>query len=134
MRQTPKAGSAFPCPSCGHALSAVLDSRPMEAGTRRRRMCLACDHRFSTIEQVRVGEHRDAPRAQRLRKVLEAIDDLARRLAELHRLAAEDLASLGGVDGVAPQPEGEADHCGLGPGANCESPAGREPAVNATGP
>lgn len=40
------------CPNCGHAGSTVIDSRGSNAGTtnRRRRECLECFHRFTTVE------------------------------------------------------------------------------------
>ena len=37
------------CPVCGGETK-VVDSRPIEDGTRRRRQCLECDHRFTTVE------------------------------------------------------------------------------------
>lgn len=38
------------CPKC-NSLTAVTDSRPMvSGGVRRRRECLQCGHRFSTLE------------------------------------------------------------------------------------
>ena len=42
------------CPSCGHAESKVIDSRPVEEGNsiRRRRECLACQKRFNTFEML----------------------------------------------------------------------------------
>lgn len=42
------------CPFCRHADTRVLDSRGADDGTaiRRRRQCLACDRRFTTVEQV----------------------------------------------------------------------------------
>jgi len=40
------------CPFCGHADSRVMDSRPGPGGIRRRRECLACGRRFSTMERV----------------------------------------------------------------------------------
>jgi transcriptional repressor NrdR len=40
------------CPYCGTADSRVVDTRPVEAGIRRRRECVACDRRFTTYEQV----------------------------------------------------------------------------------
>ncbi len=43
------------CPVCSHEDSKVIDSRPTESGTiRRRRECLACKHRFNTYEVVEV--------------------------------------------------------------------------------
>jgi transcriptional regulator NrdR family protein len=39
------------CPSCLVGETQVLDSRPAPCeGTRRRRRCQRCDHRFSTYE------------------------------------------------------------------------------------
>ena len=43
------------CPFCGNPESKVTDSRPDEAGIRRRRECLACGRRFSTIERIELG-------------------------------------------------------------------------------
>ena len=37
------------CPHCGGETK-VVDSRPNEDSTRRRRECLECKHRFSTVE------------------------------------------------------------------------------------
>ncbi len=42
------------CPSCGYLESKVVDSRPSDDGAaiRRRRECLACQHRFTTYERL----------------------------------------------------------------------------------
>ncbi len=42
------------CPFCGHADTSVIDSRPAEDNNsiRRRRVCSACDKRFTTYEKV----------------------------------------------------------------------------------
>ena len=41
----------LPCPSCGDMATKVTDSRPtMNGCIRRRRECLGCKNRFSTIE------------------------------------------------------------------------------------
>lgn len=37
------------CPHCGGETH-VVDSRPNEDSTRRRRECIECKHRFSTVE------------------------------------------------------------------------------------
>ena len=43
------------CPICSYDDSKVIDSRPTESGTiRRRRECLSCKHRFTTYEVVEV--------------------------------------------------------------------------------
>ena len=42
------------CPKCKSIEDRVIDSRPVDnsAGIRRRRMCLACEYRFTTYEQI----------------------------------------------------------------------------------
>lgn len=41
------------CPFCEHLESKVIDTRPTEDGTiRRRRECLSCAKRFTTYEQI----------------------------------------------------------------------------------
>jgi transcriptional repressor NrdR len=42
------------CPFCGHADTQVKDSRPSEDGAaiRRRRYCIGCGQRFTTIERI----------------------------------------------------------------------------------
>ncbi len=44
------------CPQCGYPDSRVIDSRttPEKDAIRRRRECLSCHHRFSTVEQVEI--------------------------------------------------------------------------------
>jgi len=46
------------CPSCGSLDTQVKDSRPTEdsAAIRRRRVCLACEFRFTTFERVQLRE------------------------------------------------------------------------------
>lgn len=47
-----KLGSALVCPSCDHRGAAVADSRVSEDSKfiRRRRICLGCEHRWTTYE------------------------------------------------------------------------------------
>ncbi|MDD6264683.1 MAG: transcriptional regulator NrdR [Clostridia bacterium] len=41
------------CPNCGHLESKVIDSRPTEnSSIRRRRECLECGYRFTTYEII----------------------------------------------------------------------------------
>lgn len=44
------------CPYCHHSDSRVLDSRVTEDGAsiRRRRQCLSCQRRFTTVEQMQL--------------------------------------------------------------------------------
>src|SRR3954464_5407450 len=46
------------CPSCTSLDTQVKDSRPTEdsAAIRRRRICLACNFRFTTFERVQLRE------------------------------------------------------------------------------
>ena len=46
------------CPFCGHADTQVKDSRPADddASIRRRRSCVGCSQRFTTIERVQLRE------------------------------------------------------------------------------
>jgi len=46
------------CPSCSSLDTQVKDSRPTEdsAAIRRRRVCLACNFRFTTFERVQLRE------------------------------------------------------------------------------
>ena len=43
------------CPFCGQADTRVTDSRPDTDGIRRRRECLACGQRFTTVERAELG-------------------------------------------------------------------------------
>jgi len=43
------------CPECG-AGSRVIETRPASMGTRRRRVCVECGHRWSTRETVMGAE------------------------------------------------------------------------------
>src|SRR3989304_3710232 len=43
------------CPFCGHPETKVVDSRDWAEGIRRRRECLACGQRFTTVERAELG-------------------------------------------------------------------------------
>lgn len=45
------------CPKCQNEISSVLDTYHTKSAIRRRRKCLACEHRFSTYE-IQAGEYR----------------------------------------------------------------------------
>lgn len=38
------------CPECGRDQAYCIDSRPIQAGRRRRYRCYCCDYRFTTYE------------------------------------------------------------------------------------
>lgn len=42
------------CPHCGSTNTRVIDSNPHKLGRIRRRECMACQERFTTLEQVYV--------------------------------------------------------------------------------
>jgi transposase-like protein len=44
------------CPKCGMYLLYIIDSRPTNGHIRRRRVCLECEHRFTTYE-ISSGEY-----------------------------------------------------------------------------
>lgn len=48
------------CVQCGHLEDKVIDSRMSKDGTtiRRRRVCLRCDYRYTTYEQIERTELR----------------------------------------------------------------------------
>jgi transcriptional repressor NrdR len=43
------------CPFCSESETKVIDSRPDADGIRRRRECLACGRRFTTVERAELG-------------------------------------------------------------------------------
>lgn len=43
------------CPHCGHDESRVLDTRDSDQGIRRRRQCLRCENRYSTVEKAQAA-------------------------------------------------------------------------------
>ncbi|MEM0231465.1 MAG: transcriptional regulator NrdR [Candidatus Woesearchaeota archaeon] len=40
------------CPFCGYENTSVLETRDTDSGTRRRRICDKCKHRFTTYEKI----------------------------------------------------------------------------------
>ena len=40
------------CPSCDHNQSRVIETKRVNGGLRRHRICSNCNHRFSTLEQI----------------------------------------------------------------------------------
>jgi len=92
---------------CRHLKTRVVDSRAAVGGTRRRRLCLDCGHRYSTIECVIRprkstdrrsvlpvgGEHTRAIKrmvAMQLRRVANQVEamDAAQALRELLQIEA----------------------------------------------
>lgn len=59
------------CPKCAGEL-AVKDSRPVDDGIRRRRVCLSCGHRLTTFE-IPQSEMEKVRRVTALIRQLEAL-------------------------------------------------------------
>lgn len=38
------------CPVCNSSMLKCIDSRPVKAAIKRRKQCMACNHRFNTLE------------------------------------------------------------------------------------
>ncbi|WP_425487196.1 hypothetical protein [Nitratireductor arenosus] len=46
------------CPACGKRPFKTIDSRPTRAGVRRRKECVSCSYRMTTIETMVAGKVR----------------------------------------------------------------------------
>ena len=63
------------CQKC-NGDTCVLDSRPVDGASRRRRVCLECNNRFSTVE-IMAEEKKKHDRLQRmLLRVLEELNSM----------------------------------------------------------
>lgn len=62
------------CPKCGSGELSIVDTRPRRGIVRRRRRCIWCDHRFTTVELPYDTYKEDK------RKMLERISSLAQEL------------------------------------------------------
>ena len=90
---------AMKCPYCAYRESRVVDSRPSDEGSiRRRRECLACGKRFTTYETVETlplvvvkkdGSRQAFDRRKVLDGMLRACEKRPVPLAELERDTAE---------------------------------------------
>lgn len=89
------------CPRCGHSEDKVIDSRASRGGDviRRRRVCVSCDHRFTTREEVvKIALHivkRDGRREELSREKL--INGIS-RACEKRPVSLEDIEAL--VDNI----------------------------------
>ena len=87
------------CPYCGYRESKVVDSRPAdESSIRRRRECLSCERRFTTYETVesmpmvvvkKDGTRQSFDRNKVLGSMLRACEKRTVPLAKLEQLADE---------------------------------------------
>jgi len=98
------------CPKCGHDDDKVLDSRSAREGAsiRRRRQCLACEHRFTTYEEIikdelhvikRDGRHEEFSRLKLVRGLS--------RACEKRPVSPDQIQNL--VDLVIAEFEGESE-------------------------
>ncbi len=100
--------SIMRCPKCGQLEDKVIDSRSVRNGDviRRRRVCLGCQHRFTTYEEVvkahlrvikRDGRHEDFDR----RKLISGMT----RACEKRPISSQQVEVL--VDGIVSELESE---------------------------
>ena len=87
------------CPYCGYQESKVVDSRPADEGSiRRRRECLRCERRFTTYETVeslpmvvikKDGSRQTFDRSKVLRGVQRSCEKRPVPVADMERMATE---------------------------------------------
>jgi len=93
------------CPQCNSLESKVLDTRTgkNESSIRRRRECLGCEYRFTTIEEVlradlqvvkRDGRREDFDRAKILGGLKKAVEKRPIDLVQIETLIADVLSAL----------------------------------------
>ena len=87
------------CPYCGYQESKVVDSRPADEGSiRRRRECLRCERRFTTYETVeslpmvvikKDGSRQSFDRSKVLRGIQRSCEKRPVPVADMERMALE---------------------------------------------
>lgn len=87
------------CPYCGFSESKVVDSRPADEGSiRRRRECLQCERRFTTYETVeslpmvvikKDGSRQTFDRSTLLRGIQRSCEKRPVPVADMERMALE---------------------------------------------
>lgn len=87
------------CPYCGYQESKVVDSRPADEGSiRRRRECLRCERRFTTYETVeslpmvvikKDGSRQTFDRSKVLRGIQRSCETRPVPVADMERMATE---------------------------------------------
>ena len=90
---------AMKCPYCGYQESKVVDSRPADEGSiRRRRECLRCERRFTTYETVeslpmvvikKDGSRQTFDRSKVLRGIQRSCEKRPVPVADMERMATE---------------------------------------------
>jgi len=95
------------CPKCNFADTKVLDTRTGKGNhsIRRRRQCLQCDHRFTTIEEIlreglvvikRDGRREDFDRAKMLSGIRKATEKRPIQAEQIEMMMAEVVDNLEG--------------------------------------
>ncbi len=93
------------CPKCGSLEDKVIDSRVSKDGAsiRRRRECIACEHRFTTYEEIeradirvikRDGRSEPFDRHKLLSGMIKACEKRPVSLAHLEKVAEEIIQDL----------------------------------------
>jgi transcriptional repressor NrdR len=107
------------CPKCGHLDDKVLDSRAAREGAsiRRRRQCLACEHRFTTYEELvkeelrvvkRDGRREEFSRVKLERGLLRACEKRPISEDQIHDLIDQIIESFEGEGEVSSERVGQA--------------------------
>ncbi len=83
------------CPFCRHHDTRVLDSRAADDGTaiRRRRQCLECERRFTTVEQVTLAVVKQSGTTEPFSR--EKVISGVRKACQGRPVSDSDLARLG---------------------------------------
>lgn len=93
------------CPKCGHLNDKVSDSRLAREGNviRRRRVCLQCEHRFTTYEEIiktqlqvikRDGRHEELDRSKLINGITRACQKRPISAEQIEALADSILREL----------------------------------------
>ena len=107
------------CPKCGHLDDKVLDSRAAREGAsiRRRRQCLACEHRFTTYEEIvkdelrvvkRDGRREEFSRLKLERGLMRACEKRPVSADQIHELVDQVIESVEGESEVTTEQIGQA--------------------------
>lgn len=107
------------CPKCGHLDDKVLDSRAAREGAsiRRRRQCLACEHRFTTYEELvkdelrvvkRDGRREEFSRVKLERGLLRACEKRPVSADVIHNLVDQLIEGFEGESEVSAERIGQA--------------------------
>lgn len=107
------------CPKCRHLDDRVLDSRSAREGAaiRRRRQCLACEHRFTTYEEIvkdelrvvkRDGRYEEFSRLKLERGLMRACEKRPIGGDQIHDLVDDLIESFEGESEVTSERIGQA--------------------------